>query len=485
MNVASITQAAMSKDDNAMTCNPLTRMIIALICALTIAGTITAQSNTTEFQAQDDLSSLSPPLVIVDPSPPLDLPGHDRGSRMAKEEPEEPDEDQRGLEWFGGNPWWEWSRISGNWGGFRTQLEDAGISFESSLTLEWTDVMKGGIARRSSNRRIYDANITLDLDTIMAVQGGTIFADFYSTTGESASAIAGDIQTLSNIETDGSVDEIAELWYEQWLFDDRVRVKVGKVDANTEFSFVDAAGEFINSSAGFTPSIFVLPTYTDGATSGNLFYYPNDNIYLGFGFYDGAAGVDGVPTGRRGPKTFFDDELSDDYFLISEFGYNWDLEGHGPGRAAIGGWYHTGDFDRFDGTTEDGTGGFYLLAEQQIWQRNPDADDEQGLYGFLQYGFANEDVSEIVHHIAGGLFLSGTFAGREDDSTGVYISRAVLSDEAGAGFDEDETAIELFYKFQLTPSVSIKPDLHYILNPSGDSTVDDAVVGTLRVEITF
>jgi porin len=60
---------------------------------------------------------------------------------------------------------------------------------------------------------------------------------------------------------------------------------------------------------------------------------------------------------------------------------------------------------------------------------------------------------------------------------------AALSDPAG--YADDETVVEWFYKVQLTGSVSVKPDIQFVFSPSGDSSLDDAVVGGLRVEIAF
>jgi carbohydrate-selective porin OprB len=42
----------------------------------------------------------------------------------------------------------------------------------------------------------------------------------------------------------------------------------------------------------------------------------------------------------------------------------------------------------------------------------------------------------------------------------------------------------LFYKAQILPWVSVKPDLQYITNPGGTG-LDDALVGTVRAEIDF
>ena len=69
------------------------------------------------------------------------------------------------------------------------------------------------------------------------------------------------------------------------------------------------------------------------------------------------------------------------------------------------------------------------------------------------------------------------------DRLGLF--RVDLSDEPGAGTPDDETVVELLYKLQLTPSVSLKPELQYVMNPGGQSGVDDVLVGLVRVEILF
>lgn len=429
--------------------------------------------------------------VIVDEADaelagPQNLPGHTKGERTpAAEGEEEADATQEPAgprEWFGQTPWWEWSRATGDWGGFRTRLEEFGLTVDASYTLDWSSVWDGGVRNGASTRSLLDANVTADLDAILGLAGGTVFFDFYSTDGRGGSADAGDFQGFSNIETGENVDQIAELWYEQWLFDDRLRIKAGKIEANSEFGFVDTAGEFLNSSAGFSPTIFAMPTYPDPAVGINLFLYPTDRVYVGAGVFDGAATVDGVHTGGRGPATFFSDDQSDDYFLIGEVGLTWDELGSlGGGRLAGGAWHHTGDYTTFSGGSESGSTGFYALVEQELIAPQ---DGVHGLAACAQYGWADEDVSEANHHVAAGIVYSGVCDSRPDDATGFYCSRVEFSDGAGFGAD-GETVLEVFYLISLTPSVSIKPDIQYIIDPSGDPTVDNAVVATLRVSVSF
>jgi carbohydrate-selective porin OprB len=74
---------------------------------------------------------------------------------------------------------------------------------------------------------------------------------------------------------------------------------------------------------------------------------------------------------------------------------------------------------------------------------------------------------------------------READAVGLYISHARLSNAAGAGFAEDETAIETYYRFQVTPALFVQAGLQAIRHPSGDAATRYALVGGIRVGVTF
>lgn len=428
---------------------------------------------------------------------PIDLPGHETAPRGKPAAPVDqptdaaaaepavaaPDE-AADREWLGHAPWWSWSRATGDWGGARTRLESWGLSLAGSYTLDWSSVWDGGVRRSASTLSVLDINATLDLAQAVGWQGATVFVDFYSTDGRGSGGNVGDFQGFSNAETDDNVDQIAELWFEQVLADGAVRLKLGKVEANAEFAFLDSAGEFINSSAGFTPTIVGFPSYPDPATAIVLQVSPWERVYGSVGLFDGATAVDGIRTGGRGPDTFFSDDRSDDWFIIGEVGVGWEAGSGRTGRIAGGVWRHTGEFETFGGELDDGTQGAYVVAEQRVWARDgEDAESDRGLYVFGQLGFADADVSEAEAHAGGGVSLLGTFEGRADDAAGVYVSWVDLSEPAG--FSEDETAVEVFYRLQLTPWVSVKPDLQVIANPGGDRSLDTALVGTLRLEVVF
>ncbi len=411
-------------------------------------------------------------------SGPQDLPGRPpRPPAPTEPTPEElPD-------WFGGKPYWEWSRAFGDVGGARTALEDWGLTISGSYTFDWTSVWDGGVRRGASSRSLLDINAALDFEKAFKIEGGTAFIDFMSTDMRGGSLDVGDFQSFDNLEAGANVDQISELWYEQKLLDGRLRIKAGKIEANAEFNTLQCVGPFLHSGAGFNITQLSFPTYPNSATGVVVFVKPTEQWYIGGGFFDGSLAV-GVQTGRRGPDTLFE---GNEYYFIGETGLSWSEVGPlGKGRVAAGGWVNTARFNRIDGGTERTTEGAYVLGEQQLLRRGEtDDDDTKGLFIFARYGYADDAIASLGNHVTGGLVLHGTFGGRDNDSTGVLVSFADMSDDPAATFAHDETAIECFYRISVTPFVTITPDFQYIVNPSGSASIDDAVVGGLRIKVSF
>lgn len=417
---------------------------------------------------------------------PQNVPGQDKGDRARPtDEPVKAAADER-PDWFGGKAWWEWSKATGDWGGARTSLEDAGLSLAGSFYFDYQSAWSGGRSGRAVYDQLIDVNATLDLEKMFKLPGASVFIDFMSAAGDAPSRFIGDFHGTSNIEAGRHMDQIEELWWQQWLFDKHLRLKIGKVDANREFGFVEAAGEFANSGAALDTTNIGMPWYPDPSMGVNVFVYPVDEWYIGAGFYDGSYS-NGLHTGSRGPSTFFNDSKSNGHFLIGETGYTFDhLWFMQQARVAGGGWFHGGDFVEFDGSSRAGTWGLYMLLETTVWKADPSRDDDsRGLALFCRYGYGDGAVSAAENNVAGGLKLTGTFETRDTDSAGVYVSYSDLSDHESAGFARDETVVDLYYRLNLTPWVHIQPEVQFILDPGGTGQVADAVVGGLRVSIDF
>jgi hypothetical protein len=152
-----------------------------------------------------------------------------------------------------------WQRGTDDWFGVRPKLDDRGITLQANAVLDSSWDLVGGLHRGDSAvRYLLNANITIDTERLAGWKGGSFFINFQNQAGGDGGEMVGDAQGVSNIDS-RDLTQISELWYEQRFGDDLVRVKVGKVDANSEFARVENGGEFLNPSFGVSPTIVGMP----------------------------------------------------------------------------------------------------------------------------------------------------------------------------------------------------------------------------------
>jgi porin len=349
----------------------------------------------------------------------------------------------------------------------RHGLDANGIAISVNLVNDWSANVRGGtISGVSFDRYSLDVSATLDTKKTFGWNGSDAFIRVKNHLGDNGRSDVGDAQGFSNID-DVSRTHLYELWFEQKLLTDRLRFKVGKIDANAEFAVVQIAGDFLNSSMGYSPTIVALPTYPEPKLALNVAVRPKQHYQIEVGVF----------------RTDRDGEM-----LIVEGGRDWRLGARElGGRSSFGGWRLTGPVACFDGGHLAGTQGFYMVAEQALWSRKRSKpESEEKVSAFLQYGNADAKVSPFTRHLGGGVVLESLFAGRPHDAIGVAATSARFSDDPGAGFQENmETAVELYYKISVKRFLSIVPDFQFIHNPGGLRHQQDAVVLTPRLNISF
>jgi carbohydrate-selective porin OprB len=113
-----------------------------------------------------------------------------------------------------------------------------------------------------------------------------------------------------------------------------------------------------------------------------------------------------------------------------------------------------------------------------------DEDGEQGLGLSVQFGWTPSGENEITQHYGVSLQYTGLIPDRDADILGLGVHHVSLCGQIQSLESRySETAIEVFYKYQLNEFLSLKPDVHYIVNPNGDGR--DAIAAGVRVEISF
>lgn len=372
------------------------------------------------------------------------------------------------------------------------------IAVEYLYTGEVFTNMRGGMSTRGATEYLglIDVAITADLDALAPFPGGTFFILGENAHGRGLTCdYVGDAQVLSNLDPCRPLTQVTEYWWQGAFCDDRLAIRLGKQDANVEFAVVELGGDFIHTSFSQHYNI-PMPSWPDPSMGAVAMVQLTDVLVFKLGAFDGMA--DGRTWGFSG---------TGDVFSIGEFEREWEINGL-AGDIHIGMWHHSGQWANLDdpsqrdvkysgldtwhfsrqwahlggsGAEHDGNHGVYLGFDQMLWMESADLSAAQGLGMLLQYAWAMEDVNPVPHFFGAGLIYRGLIPARDEDVTGLGVAHAIFSDHL-----EDtspETAIELFHKIQLTPYVTLQPDLQFIAHPGG--TERDAFVAGLRFEATL
>jgi porin len=374
------------------------------------------------------------------------------------------------------------SNLTGDWFGYRQKLADSGVQVGASLIAEGFNNFTGGIqSNRPVGATTFDFNLTFDLQKLLHINEAQLYFDLEDHAFRNpTTALTGDLQVFDNLNSSPYLQVFA-LWYQQNFFTDKLRIKIGKVDANTEFCVIDNGAPFIHSSAQDSPTIFPMPTTPDPAPSVNLFFTPTPWYFASVGAYYANQSsrfgylVDDPSTAQR---------TLNGAFLIGETGFRWNSDPlfKLPGNLKLGAWGDTGTFTTFQGSQQQGTEGAYAVFNQTLYQPTGEPTTGRGLRMFLIYGDTQPDLSPITQQFGAGFSYTGLIQSRPQDILGFTAQYAQLSSGANLPYPY-ELALETLYQIQLTPAMQLQPDLQYIIHPGG--LYHDALVATLRWTIQF
>ncbi len=360
-------------------------------------------------------------------------------------------------------------------------LQQKGFTFGVSESLEGYRNFKGGIRKGNAYASTFDANLTVDLKKTLGLNHGIFYIDFEDHAGNNpTSKLTGDAQVFDK-HTSDPFFQTMEIWYQQQLFKNKLRIKLGKIDANSEYSVIDNGLDFINSSTQVTPTLFVFPTFPDPMPGVNLFFTPSHLLYTKFAVFDANQhdrflNFYGEPSLNQPSKQ--------GSLLISESGLTWNTLPvlHRAGNLKIGLWDHNGTFTTYNGSSRKNAQGIYLIFDQTVWQPPADTNNNRGISVFLEYGQTEASLNPVSQHAGGGIVWKGLTESRPDDDCGLSIQYGSFGSEFKIP-DKYELDFETFYNFSLADWLNIKPDMQYIINPGG--LYPNAYVGTLVLNFSM
>lgn len=285
--------------------------------------------------------------------------------------------------------------------------------------------------------------------------------------------------------------EFYEAWYEQKLFGDVLKVRIGRSTPAADFNNVlrsvtlkDLSQNIPALSGLLYATVFVngsmlgtLPGYYNPGDGVTVNFTPTANFYVNLGAYDGNL-ARGVQTGLNPPQ------FNGYYFTIAEVGANWLLgEGRHPGQFGIGLWRQTGLLGTRSGVTQDGTGGVYLFGSQQVAHGVNERVPGSSVSVFYQFGVNSSETLPINQYYGAGVTGFGLIGNRERDSMGVGIGLSRLNPNLFAR--SSELMVQAYYQAHVFDATFLQPTVSYIPTPGLSPTTPGALTTTLRLTVLF
>ena len=398
-------------------------------------------------------------------------------------------------------PLWRQETLTNGLFGLNDELAERGIEIGLSATQIYQHNAHGGISTHRRAGRYcgsYDVELDVDFEKLLGIEGGRLYMLTEGKWSKSAGINDPSVGSVFGVNGDAMprrTIDVTELWYEQSFESQELRLRFGKVDLtggfehhNCPVSFDcsmfanDETTQFLNGAFVNNPTV----PFPDNGLSVAVHYGP-DNFW-----YASAAVADAQADLREtGFKTAFCGE--DYFFYIAEAGITplfGSANGSLPGAYRIGLWYDPqpkANTDLSDaGKSYRDDVGFYITCDQMLTKENAEPDDSQGLGVFFRYGNADSDRDDMTNFWSIGFQYQGLFEDRDDDVLGFGFAHGKLSDSSSETYTEDyESVLEVYYSLQVTPWLAISPDFQYVTNPGGDSSIDDAVVLGIRMQLIF
>ena len=315
---------------------------------------------------------------------------------------------------------------------------------------------------------VIDGNISADLE--LSVKIGEHGEAFIALEAGAGDGLEGDeITSFWGVNADAGATsnfQLTEAWYEHKFANDMVTFTIGKLDLTNYFDGNEVANDETTQflSPGFVNSIAI--EVPDNSAAVRLTVSPVELLDFSLGAQsDGWEDID--------EKDFFIGEVD----IKPKFG---NLQCN----YRIYGWTNRGDHAELRDASNDKEhgSGYGISLDQQV---------TDFLTFFGRAGYQDKKLYEFDIAWSGGLALSGSLWGRDNDAIGIAYGQARLSSDykdvlETAGTDPaNEGHFEAYYRLTVNEHLAISPDLQVITNASGDDDFKTVTVGAVRGQVTF
>lgn len=390
------------------------------------------------------------------------------------------------------------TRLTGDWCGFRSHLEDQGILFNLYGTQFYQGVARGGREEEWEYGGKLDYLGLINGESLFGLKGFFINLHGESRLGTSVNQDDG-LLAPSNIamnfpKEEGNISALTGLKLTQAL-SENFAVFAGKINTLDEYPLrfnsqlgLDrpGIGGFMNTSLVFNPIAARTVPYS-AAAAGFAFLQEGEPV-LSVTFMD--------PEERAtiGLENLYDRGV----VVVPDLILRGKLFGR-PTGINLGGTYSNADYRSLSresyliipdfgimGGEESGSWSLYANGFHALWV---DSDNENRAWGvFGQFGISDGNPNPIRYVANGGLAGRSMIPGRTIDTFGAAFFYLGLSQDfksltAPILPQQDEYGAEFFYNFAVTPACRFTTDLQ-IVRPSTKG-FDTAIIPGVRLELVF
>jgi porin len=387
-------------------------------------------------------------------------------------------------------------------------LKNSGIYLNAGYVNDILADVKGGNTTGATATGDAFVSADFDMNTIAGIPNAAMHVIIDDRTGKSISGLAGTQFGLSGQNGPSDTIRLSEFSWDQSLFNDHVRLLIGRLNPTAEFATSDLSCNFVSNITCAQPFAWYVNNsgvaYPVSSWGGRITLKPSLPTYLRVGVYQDD------PTFNSVNNHGFDwgTNTSTGVFIPFEIGYQTDFSSaRYPFKYDIGGYYDTGSYSvppaaGVSDLQQRGRTAFYAQLQKTVWRPDPATNRSLTLMGGVLVntgGFADYPLS-----IYTGAYLRGPFASRPNDAVGFEASYLTINKSVQGQvidtFDSlDMTApnhanqwiFEANYKLAIAPGVSLAPTAEYVVHPdeigfnNPAPGVDHAFVVGVQVAIDF
>jgi len=382
-------------------------------------------------------------------------------------------------------------RLTGDWGGTRSQLADKGIEVFAYYNAITSTIASGGLGDETNYAGDLFTGATFDLEKLIGWDNTTFTLSAIERHGSDVTPSVGSQYSVMQL-VGGQTTFLYNVTLEKTFREGDLSVKLGRMTATDDFVGSPLYGYSLNNAVNgqIRAVLFdgVMTSYPFAVWGGRVKAKTSEESFVQVGVF------------QISPDMFDPTKHGTDMSISSDDGvsvfvqYDWNPVLAGKQAHFFAGVNNTFEMElpKFNsaGTTDRFTR-FYAHGDYQVYRESDTTDEGLTLFATLAYT-AQEAVAIIPLQSTLGANYKGLLPGRPDDRTVAFVtygqfSEAFSDEQAGLGNSRvsHELVIEVGHRVQLTRYAYIQPDIQFIQRPGGTGDIDDAVVLGVQFGASF